>query len=164
MADRGPTPHLHLCADVLDKRWILLLDHFADLAELSLHLIEFQLSYQVPIFYELLYLTIGSENEATSEKLELLVGEHLIEEQITRVILISLHDALSVLTPTRLIEQLDEHGEIVGVQWLQSLLFFHFLIIKDIADVFVAEKVVFLTEKLDFDRVGVFIAALYERF
>ena len=90
----------------------------------------------------LLNFLVGSKIESTSEELQLLVRQHLIEEQIASVILVCLHLALGVLCSNRLIEEFDQHGEVVCIQRLQSLLFFHLLVIKDIANVFIAEEVV----------------------
>ena len=90
----------------------------------------------------LLNFLVGSQIESTSEELQLLVRQHLIEEQITSVVLVCLHLALGVLCCNRLIEEFDQHGEVVCIQRLQSLLFFHLLVIKDIANVFIAEEVV----------------------
>lgn len=45
----------------------------------------------------LLNFLVGSQIESTAEELQLLVRQHLVEEEITCVILVRLHLALGVL-------------------------------------------------------------------
>ena len=107
-----------------------------------------------------MYFGLGSEIESTSKKLKLLVGQHLVEKEIPSVILICLHLAFGGRRVDRLIEQFNQHGQVVLVRWFQALLFFHLLIIKDIADMLIAEIVIRLAQKLDFYLLRILLMAL----
>ena len=71
----------------------------------------------------------------------------MVEKQVTCVILVGLHLTLSVSGGLDcLIEKFYQHCQVVLVLGLQTLLLFHLLVIKDIANVLIAEKVVRLAQ------------------
>ena len=93
-----------------------------------------------------------SQRKGAPEKFQLLVGQHLQEEETRGVVKVEL-DGTSVdrRIGDGLIEKLDKHGQVVSKEWVQLLLLAHLLIIENVAAVFVQEEEVFLTGKLNFD-------------
>lgn len=143
---------LHLLADVVDQRWVLLFYWPADIGQLSLHLRKVNCCDPVFEFVVQVNTVLFSQREGAPEKFQLLVGQHLQEEETRGVVKVEL-DGTSVdrRIGDGLIEKLDKHGQVVSKEWVQLLLLAHLLIIENVAAVFVQKKEVFLTGKLNFD-------------
>lgn len=65
-----------------NKRRVLLLNVFAHKGQLLLHLLKLESSDLVPKLDVLLDAVVVAEGDVTPEKLQLLEGEHLVEEEI----------------------------------------------------------------------------------
>ena len=88
----------------------------------------------------------------------MLVGEDLVEEHLGVVVSVQLDLAFVCIgVGDRLIEQLDQHGEVVSELGVKTLHFSHIVIIKDITGVFVEEVVVIVAQQFNFDEIDTFI-------
>ena len=140
---------------------ILLFDALADVSKLFLHLSKFQIGNFVPVLNMLGHTALWALFEVASDYLQFFVGHHLIDKQVSSVVQVELHDAPVLLSVGQaVIKQLDEHGQVVTVLWVQALALTHFLIVKDVTSVLVEEVVVSFREELDFHDFGTFLRAL----
>eukprot|EP00354_Favella_ehrenbergii_P009537 CAMPEP_0170453740 /NCGR_PEP_ID=MMETSP0123-20130129/2230_1 /TAXON_ID=182087 /ORGANISM="Favella ehrenbergii, Strain Fehren 1" /LENGTH=130 /DNA_ID=CAMNT_0010716231 /DNA_START=265 /DNA_END=657 /DNA_ORIENTATION=+ len=105
------------------------------------------------------------EFKVAAEHLQLLVGQDLIEEQVTRIVGIQLDlQAESVRVLQRRVEQADQHREVVSELWAQVLALAHFLKVENVTLVTVDEEVVTQTEQLDAYHLWLLFRALDEDF
>lgn len=97
----------------------------------------------------------------TSQKLELLVWQYLVEEQISRIVGIELHLASVRTTISQcLIEELDEHREVFRERSLQPLLLSHLLVIENVTSVLVHEEVVTFAQDFNLYDLRTFFLSL----
>ena len=77
----------------------------------------------------------------------------MVEEEITCVVRIGLDlAAILVWVCDRIIEQLDEHGEVVGELWSKALLLTHLLEFEHIDHMLVQEEEILFAENLELEH------------
>ena len=77
----------------------------------------------------------------------MLVGEDLVEEHLGVVVSVQLDLAFVCIgVGDRLIEQLDQHGEVVSELRMETLHLSHIVIVKDITGMLVQEVVVIVAQ------------------
>ena len=131
------------------------------MSKLFLHLSKFQIGNFVPVLGMLGHTALWALFKVTSDHLQFFVGHHLIDKQVSSVVQVELHDAPVLLSVRQaVIEQLDEHGQVVAILWVQALAFSHFLVVKDVTSVLVEEVVVSFREELDFHDFRTFLRTL----
>ena len=73
----------------------------------------------------------------------------MVEEEVAWIVWICLDSAaIGIGVCDRIIEQFDEHGEVVGKLWDKALLLPHVIEIEHIYFMLIQEEVVLLTENL----------------
>ena len=104
-------------------------------------------------------------NEGASEEFYFLVGQHLVEEKTCGVVNVEL-DGASVdrWVCDGLIEQFDEHGEVISENRVEALLLTHLIVIKYIARMLVEQKEVLLARQLNLDDFGRLVWTLEQYF
>jgi len=98
-----------------------------------------------------------------AQELQLLERQNVVEEEVARVVLVQLHLApVSVWARDWLVEQFNQHGQVVLEQRVQVLRLLHLFVVEHVARVLVKEEVVLYTEQLDFDDFRALIGTLKE--
>ena len=104
-------------------------------------------------------------NEGASEEFYFLVWQHLVEEKTCGVVNVEL-DGASVdrWICDGLIEQFDEHREVIGKDRVKALLLTHLIVIKYIASMLVEQEEVLLARQLNLDDFGRLVRTLEQYF
>ena len=152
---------LHLLADVVQQRRVLVLDRLGDCRQFLLHLFEVDQRQLVAVLDVPLDCLVAEQLEVAAEHLQILVRQNLVEEQVARVVHVQLDlQAESVRVLQRRVEQADQHRQVVSELGVQLLLLAHFLVIEHVTLVPVDEKVVAQTEKFDSHNAWSLLGAL----
>ena len=81
---------LHLLANVVQQSWVLLFNGLGDCRKLLLHGLVLDHGHLVAELDVLVDCLLAKQVKVTPEHLQILVGQNLVEEQVTRVVQIQL--------------------------------------------------------------------------